>query len=289
MKSHSLFFIDIESENVATAIDINTCVKCNVNLEEKKLHTIKDGITKLIDYSKWIGNNHLTSFLNENRDTGLNKIHRDCQKDKYNALKRKLTEPSICTPRECKPARTESIKFNWKRDCFYCGEECKVYLHNPKRIDWCEVRTLPKKENILHKCLRKKNEQSEALRMRLLSINDLVTAGGRCYKNCRQIFFHKTSKSVERPVNATCDENFNAVCQWLEKEAEVYTLGEIHQKMVDLTCSKENAYSIKWMKKKLKDQYKKHVNSVAADGKTTKVCSKIWLTTVLMKNGTKTS
>ena len=33
------FFIDIESENVATAIDINTCLKCQVNLEDKKLHT----------------------------------------------------------------------------------------------------------------------------------------------------------------------------------------------------------------------------------------------------------
>ena len=35
-------------------------------------------------------------------------------------------------------------------------------------------------------------------------------------------------------VNGTCGENFNAVCQWFEKEAEVYALGEIHQKMVDL-------------------------------------------------------
>ena len=245
-----------------------------MNLEDKKLHTIKDGITKVIDYSKRIGNRHLISFLNENCDTGLIKIHRDCQKDVYNALKRNSTEPSIWTPRECKPARRESIKFNWKHDCFYCEEECKVDPHNPNRIAWCEVRTLPVKENILHECLRKKNEQSEALRMRLLSINDLVAAGGRYHKNCRQNFFHKTSKSVGRPVNATCDENINAVSQWLEKEAEVYTLGEIHQKMVDLAGSKGNGYSIKWMKKKLKDRYKEHVNFVAADAKTTKLCFK---------------
>ena len=201
------------------------------------------------------------SFLNENRDTGLIKIH---------------TEP-ICTPRECKPARQESINFNWKRIIsteHYCGEECKVNPHNPNRIDWCEVRTLPMKENIRHKCLRKKDEQSEALRMRLLSINDLVAAEGRHHKNYRQNFFHKSSKSVGRLVNATCDENFNAVCQWLKKEAEVYTPGEIHQKMVDLASYKENAYSIKWMKKKLNDRCKEHVNFVAADDKTTKLCFK---------------
>ena len=33
------FFIDIENENVTTAIDINACLKCQVNLEDKKLHT----------------------------------------------------------------------------------------------------------------------------------------------------------------------------------------------------------------------------------------------------------
>ena len=134
LKSHSLFFIDIESENVATAIDINTCVKCQGNLEDKKLYIIKDGITKLIEYSKRLGNNHLTSLLNEDRDTGLIKIHRDCRKDVYSALKRKSTEP-ICTLRECKPAQRESINFNWKRDCFYSVEECKVDAHNPNRID----------------------------------------------------------------------------------------------------------------------------------------------------------
>ena len=37
-----------------------------------------------------------------------------------------------------------------------------------------------------------------------------------------------------RPVNATCKDNFNAAFQWLKKEGEVYTLGKIHLKMVDL-------------------------------------------------------
>ena len=88
LKSHSLFFVDIERENVATVIDTNTCVKCQVNLEDEKLlYTIKDGITKLIDYSKQIGNSHFASFLNESHDTGLSKIHRDCQKDMFETLK----------------------------------------------------------------------------------------------------------------------------------------------------------------------------------------------------------
>ena len=73
------------------------------------------------------------------------------------------------------------------------------------------------------------------------------------------------------PVNATCDENFKTVFQRLEKKAEIYTFGEIHQKMVDLAGSKENAYSIKWMKKKLKDRYKEHLSFLAADGKMTKI------------------
>ena len=56
LKSHSLFYIDIKKLNAATATDINT----SVNLEDEKLYTIKDGTTKLIDYSERTGNSHLT-------------------------------------------------------------------------------------------------------------------------------------------------------------------------------------------------------------------------------------
>ena len=229
-----------------------------MNFEDEKLYSIKDGITKLIDYSKRNGNSHLASFLNQNHDTGRIKIYRLCQKDVYNALKRKSTE-LICTPRECKPARRESINFSWICDCFYCGEVCKVYPHNPNRIDWSGVRALPMKENILHECLRNKGEQSEALRMQLLIINDLVAAEGRYHKNCRQIFFMKVQSLWEEKL--------------MLHVMRVYTLGEIHQKMVDLAGSKEPANSTKWMRKKLKEWCKEHANFVAADGKTTKVCS----------------
>ena len=71
--------------------------------------------------------------------------------------------------------KTCTMNFNWKRDCFYCGEKFKVDSHNPNRINWWEVKRLSVKENILHECLRKKDEQSDALRMRLLSINPLTT------------------------------------------------------------------------------------------------------------------
>ena len=103
LKSHSLFY-RYTKWKCANSNWHNTCVKCQVDLEDKKLYTIKDDITNLIDYGERIENNHLTPFLNGNRDTGLIKIHRDCQKDAYNALKRKSTEP-ICTTWEWKPAR----------------------------------------------------------------------------------------------------------------------------------------------------------------------------------------
>ena len=57
--------------------------------------------------------------------------------------------------------------------------------------------------------------------------------------------------------------------------------------MVDLAGSKENVYNIKWMKKKLKDRYKEHVNFVAADGKTTKVCFKDVIDYLIIEKGYK--
>ena len=120
----SLVFVDIESENVARTIYINTCVKGQVNLEDKKLYTIKDGITKLIDYRKRIENSHLTSFLNENCDSGLIKIHNDCQKDVSNVLKRKSNE-LICTTRKFPTCTKRVYQFQVETYCFYCGRHWK--------------------------------------------------------------------------------------------------------------------------------------------------------------------
>ena len=79
-------------------------------------------------------------------------IHCDSQKDRYNALKRKSTEP-IYPSQECKPAQRDSINLNWKRD--RCGEECKVNPHNINRVDWYKVWALPITKNILDECLKK--------------------------------------------------------------------------------------------------------------------------------------
>ena len=85
------------------------------------------------------------------------------------------------------------------------------------------------KENILHQCLKKKNEPSEALRMGFLSINDLVAVEGQYHKNCRQNFFRKRSKSVEDQLILHVVRTLMKFPLWIKKEAEVYTLVEIHQ------------------------------------------------------------
>ena len=77
----------------------------------------------------------------------LSLSERCVQKDVYKVFKRKSTEP-ICTPRECKPSRRESINFKWKLD-----------PHNPNRIDWHEVRTLSMRMSCTSALEKKKNNQ----------------------------------------------------------------------------------------------------------------------------------
>ena len=181
--------------NQNATLNQDLCVKCQeANLPDEKLSTVSDGIAKLIEYSNRIGDKQLRSSLEERVSTDVVKIHRQCQRDVYNTLKRKSLEPA-CSPTERKGPRRESVNFQWSRDCFYCGKECKSDPHNPGRISWQEVRTLPMRSNILHMCLRKSDEQSEAVKRRLLSVNDLVAAEGRYHKSCRQSFFHKSFKS----------------------------------------------------------------------------------------------
>ena len=48
---------------------------------------------------------------------------------------------------------------------------------------------------------------------------------------------------------------FTKLCEWLESEAELYTLSELHKKMKDLSSGKE-AYTVKRLKQNLHEYYR---------------------------------
>ena len=64
------------------------------------------------------------------------KIHRECQRAIYNALKRRST---LLTDKGTPPkvsTRRDTVNFEWKRGCFLCDKPYKIDKHHPDRIDW---------------------------------------------------------------------------------------------------------------------------------------------------------
>ena len=66
---------------------------------------------------------------------------------------------------------------------------------------------------------------------------------------------------------------FNNLCDWLEEEIELYTLGELHERMTKMTDNEnEDVCSVKRLKQKLEDRYRGHLFFVEVNGRKNVVC-----------------
>ena len=91
---------------------------------------------------------------------------------------------------------------------------------------------------------------------------DLVAEEAVYRRTCHQKFLSNEGKSnqVDRPFNDDSNNAFNKLCLWLETEAgtDLLILDKLPEKMERFSESNE-AYSTKWLKKKLKDHYSDHL------------------------------
>ena len=89
------------------------------------------------------------------------------------------------------------------------------------------------RDKIINICQKRKDKHSEETHKKLLSIHDLVATEGRYHKNCKQEFYSGFPTNTETPgppKNLTRNDNFHAVCEWLEANAEIRTLFEVYKK-----------------------------------------------------------
>ena len=61
------------------------------------------------------------------------------------------------------------------------------------------------------------------------------------------------------------ETDFNSLCQWLEKEIEIYSLAEIHEKLLEISCSE--AYGRKTLKQKLIERFGNNLTISSVMGK----------------------
>ncbi|KAL7395509.1 hypothetical protein ABVT39_018190 [Epinephelus coioides] len=95
---------------------------------------------------------------------------------------------------------------------------------------------------------------------RLSGVIDLVIEEALYHLRCRTLFEHSvTNPEVEWPIDEERQLLFERLCGWIDEGVEhgVTTLAEIHMKMVELdpTEDKSLAYSWRYLKTKLQDEY----------------------------------
>ena len=124
------------------------------------------------------------------------------------------------------------------------------------------------------------NNYNPPVEMRMSGSTDLVEVEAEYHRQCRQNFYSRRDKPVKsnatkkksgRRKNEDLDASFGQLYNWLEQQAEVFTLTELEGNMKEITESGE-AYTAKWIETKLKEQYGDLVYFVREPGLPTKVC-----------------
>ena len=225
---------------------------------------------KLIECALKLDLNVLVNELNKKQETGEKVfIHSSCRTKLRNQSKLiKRSQASMETPIERKRStRSEQIFFNFKEQCFYCGNMCTLDSRHPERNNFIEVRT--KSSKIYHATLELCNERndflSKTVKARLLNINDLVAVEARYHIYCRAKFEKPiTTSSCGRPTSTEKLTVFNAACIKLEEDIDLYTVSEFYEMMQTLG---EEIYSLKMTQNKLKEKYGDSMQLVSRQGK----------------------
>ena len=147
-------------------------------------------------------------------------------------------------------------------------------MKHPDRNPIHIVEKLRFRDSVLQVCTTRNDEWAEQVKRRVLDCLDLVAAEGRYHKICLDKFYLSTGiNQVKpgRPLESESLKHLNLVCEWLEGEAELYSLSEIFDKMADI-ANGGNVYGKKWLKQKLKLRYKDNIFFSEIDGKSDVIC-----------------
>ena len=211
------------------------------------------------------------------------RIHRVCQKDLYNELKRKISVPETVPVKVAKVDTRLAVgsTFTWKKDCFLCEKPCAIDPKHFNRSDCHQVTSLPFKNKILEVCSERDDNWGLEVQRKALDCHDHIAEEARYHEGCHRNFFlgrAKTDSSQQSASGRPTDQNsyyfFNQVCEWLEKEGDLKSVQEIHPKMVEMAASIDKVYTKNWLKQKLKDKYQNRIFFAEINGKHNVVCFK---------------
>ena len=175
--------------------------------------------------------------------------------------------------------RSQVQIFQWKSHCLLCGDTLDFDSKHPDRNPTHKAE-IPSTSSLKAMCKTRGDAWASEVEMRISGCTDLVAVEAEYQRQRRQNFYSRRDKPVKskaikkkfgRRKNEDLDTSFSQLCNWLEQQAEVFTLTELEVKMKEITESGE-AYTVKWMETKLNERYKDLVYFVREPGLPTKVC-----------------
>ena len=180
-----------------------------------------------------------------------------------------------------KKLRSSTSLFDWKKNCILCGNLAKFDIRHPDRDRVHCVTTLPMRDKLLECCGKRGDTWASEVQNRLHGCIDLVAAEAIYHANCYSRFLlnkvqnASATSVVGRPQDKEMLHWFKKLCEWLESnpDAELYTLTELHAKMVEISDGGE-VYSLKRLKQKLHEHYEHFIFFAEVEGRGNVLCFK---------------
>ena len=269
-------------------MSVDVCVICNLpeSSSDDKLRSVQAGLPAIIKYGEMLELSQLTKVVNESQGQAISiKFHQRCQKDVYSTIRSHEWSLKSNKPSAKKAHLSRNIhkdaRFDWKSCCLLCAQPCSVDERHPDRSNFGRCSYKQFHETLLRYIEGRTGGKAALLRHRLLTLSnysDFVDAEARYHRSCRDSFNNESLQNHTptpvrgRQISSKEDKNFETLCEWLEGEAELYAVSELHQKMVELAESHENVYSKKWFKNRLKKKYSNTIFFAEVNGEADVVC-----------------
>ena len=230
-------------------VDVCICIICKEPERTKDKLRNSAALETIREYCKIFQRDDVLSLLTPSSVTTVN-IHASCQKTIGNEIrKRERNGEKEESSSKMKRRSDENEPFDWKTHCLFCGKKAveDEKARHPDRPnssisypDSCDI-----KNRLLEICRRPDHLDSDIthiVRGRLMATNDVVADKCRYHRICYKEFCgdgniisdEAPAKRSGRPTNERQAKNFERLYEWLDVEAELFTLSELHQKMVQL-------------------------------------------------------
>ena len=186
---------------------------------KKGLENLIKGLENLIKFCKKF--NHIALEKHLKRQEQLHetyrkiKLHKHCQCYAYNQNKKRPATIALLPEEKAtgKILRSSMETFDWISKCMFCGGPCQKYIRYPNRNNCHEVATLHFINVILQDIWQRGSTLPYVLQNNI-------------YESRKNILSWKKNANefTGRPAENEKLLHFDQLCEWIEQEAECYTV-----------------------------------------------------------------